>query len=1238
MKKLVSLVLAALLVCALMPTPALAYDAQAGGTNAALPPVTDPDWQSPFNDTRLAGKAETGLLPAMGWNSWNAFQTNINAGLIKSIADSFIRLGLDKVGYEYVVIDDGCYNASLVDGNLSNHRTNFPLGFKDMSDYVHDLGLKYGMYQDSGARTCGGQPGAYGREDLFAKTMVDWGVDYIKYDFCGNTWDNDKYGRAPNIRSLTVRAPDGGFEQKINALDAVASGSVTRDTTNNFVSGIGIGATAATPTTPYSDITFTVTAPAAGTYSVVIENSANGTGNSIGRYLMLDVNGTRRFETLVPSTGSLTTMQNTETSVELAAGENTLRIYNVKRAESALYSMAAFKDALVKAGGESVRYSICEWGYNSPWTWAHKVGDSYRITTDIANKVHEGQYSWMKYQYDRAVILDKYTGLDKAWADPDMLVVGLKDTDKGMVDGVRPNFTHAEDIQHFTAWCMMNAPLMLGMDLTKVEVGDPVWRVITNRDVIALNQDPLGVQAKRLKTTANIPAMDAFTTTSRMDIIAKPLADGDVAVMFVNVGSTPRSLGINADEILAGLAGKLADEGAFAAAGSYAVKDLWSKERSTLGRGETLEMTVASHDSRTFRLTPIGEPAPLAEGTPVFGTYSAGAVHWADLNTVFFGNDGGETADAVIEIDPATTFQEYDGVGMSLEETSIANLWKLSKETREETLRALVEDWGIDIFRLVIGCCDCNERYPFWSLDDTPDNGDDFDFTYFSLAPDHEQHIVETVQFLRALDPDVKFFASAWSAPAWMKEIRVIDGDNGFVREADGSYKVMREADGSPVRRYRGWVEWNTYTLPSGAENRRQEQMNYLRDDCIDAFAEYYLRYVLAYKELGVDIYALTILNEPGADVIYPAMNMTIEQHQRLTRAIKQKFIENKLDTQLWAHDWNINDWYSQKNDAGQTINDATEDNHYRVFEDSEAATAAEMLALNDAVAMHPYDGAPARLPTQVAPYIGELKIHQTETNEFGTGTLISWFNNGASSYSAWVPFTDVNGGIHRWTSNKNNDYEIPPAGGWRNRVGTTRHDGSNDYVTFTDNFWAWGQFSRYLASGSDRPGDRGAVRIASTPGTQRNVSHTAFKNPDGEIVLVLNNGSNQARRVKVTSQGRTFVQTLPGRSTVTLRWQDGVFTVAPEETDEGARVVARLTNPSESDVTGVFVLAAYDARTGALAAADAQTFTAAAGGHVRTEFALDMDLYPPEVYVYRAFCWDEDLIPVTETLVLGHF
>lgn len=549
--------------------------------------------------------------------------------------------------------------------------------------------------------------------------------------------------------------------------------------------------------------------------------------------------------------------------------------------------------------------------------------------------------------------------------------------------------------------------------------------------------------------------------------------------------------------------------------------------------------------------------AVFAEGddaeVPVYGTYATGAANWISLDTVMFGKDKGEEATVNISVDPSLKYQEYDGLGMSLEETSVANLWKLSKEVREETLRKVVVDWGIDLFRLVIGCCDCNEKHPFWSLDDTPNDQDDFGLEHFSIQTDIDQHIIETVKFIQSLNPDVKFFASAWSAPAWMKEIRYMDGNNGFVLNEDGSYKVMLNEDGTPMRRYRGWVGTNTYTLPSGATNTRTEQMAYLRDDCIDVFADYYVKYIQEYAKLGIPISAITILNEPGADVIYPAMNMTNEQHQRLALAIKSKFAENGINTQLWAHDWNVNDFYNNKSDAGKTINDPTEDNHYKVFYDSPSATREQMLEAYDAVALHTYDGGPPRLESDVSAHIGNLKIHQTETNEFGTNTILNWFNAGTSSYTVWVPFTDRNGGTHYWVNTKDNSYEFGvPQTGWRNRIATTRWDADPDYVTFTNNFYAWGQISKYLTTGDDLKGREGAVRIYSTGGTQSSVMNTTFLNPDGEIVMILRNGSNAERTVKVTLLDKSFVQTIPASSTTTLRWTPEL----PSGTDNHAPVL----------------------------------------------------------------------------------
>jgi alpha-galactosidase len=591
-----------------------------------LPPETDPDFMAiygsasvnagttAFNNERLFGLPRQGHLPALGWNSWNAFGSSINANRIKGIADAFIRLGLDKVGYEYVVIDDGCY-ASGTTWPLRNNATNFPLGFKDMSDYIHNLGLKYGMYNNSAYRTCAGQAGAYAYEDEAAQLFVDWGVDYIKYDFCSNPWNYSQFTQGPNLRNVRV-TNDGGFSSITNTAAETRAANVT------FVGTIGNYTGAANPDSmiqrnasgyltrlgyPSGDngynanrvageVLVDVTVEEAGLYDIGIENSANGTGTGIGRCLQVDVNGKRMLDTMVPSTGGLTTFQwTTIKDVPLVAGVNRIRIYNLKGMESAVQSFASFKDSLINAGGSHIRYSICEWGANYPWNWTHKMGDSFRVYSDIWSG-GTTNYSWIRGQYDRAVVCDKFTGLDKAWADPDMMVTNLPWSSVAA--------TPAEERQHFTAWCIMNAPIMLGFDLSNLTEGSYVHQVITNKDVIALNQDPLGVQAKRIKKSNGAdPA--AFSSTACVDILVKPCANGDVAVMFTNTStSAVANQYITIDEIIAGIGDKMVNPDIFAAFDSYYVKDLWTKEVTTLARDARYTVaSLPSHDVRTIRIS-----------------------------------------------------------------------------------------------------------------------------------------------------------------------------------------------------------------------------------------------------------------------------------------------------------------------------------------------------------------------------------------------------------------------------------------------------------------------------------------------------------------------------------------------------------------------------------------------------------------------------------------------------------
>lgn len=123
--------------------------------------------------------------PPMGWNSWNTFGADINEQLIFDTADKMVETGLLELGYEYLVIDD-CWSLRERDenGRLVADPKKFPHGMKAVADYVHSKGLKFGMYSCAGNLTCGGYPGSFEHEFIDAKTFAEWGVDFLKYDYC----------------------------------------------------------------------------------------------------------------------------------------------------------------------------------------------------------------------------------------------------------------------------------------------------------------------------------------------------------------------------------------------------------------------------------------------------------------------------------------------------------------------------------------------------------------------------------------------------------------------------------------------------------------------------------------------------------------------------------------------------------------------------------------------------------------------------------------------------------------------------------------------------------------------------------------------------------------------------------------------------------------------------------------------------------------------------------------------
>ncbi len=149
-------------------------------------------------------KAESNGLaatPPMGWNDWYSVYCGVSAQLVEQTAQAMVNDGMMAAGYDYVNIDD-CWMAPKRDGagNLLADPTRFPSGIKSVADYVHNLGLKLGIYEDAGATTCAHFPGSYGHEAQDAATFAAWGVDYVKYDRC-----NIPYGDFPGQTEQQVQ-------------------------------------------------------------------------------------------------------------------------------------------------------------------------------------------------------------------------------------------------------------------------------------------------------------------------------------------------------------------------------------------------------------------------------------------------------------------------------------------------------------------------------------------------------------------------------------------------------------------------------------------------------------------------------------------------------------------------------------------------------------------------------------------------------------------------------------------------------------------------------------------------------------------------------------------------------------------------------------------------------------------------------------------------------------------------
>ncbi len=235
------------------------------------------------------------------------------------------------------------------------------------------------------------------------------------------------------------------------------------------------------------------------------------------------------------------------------------------------------RDAL-RAAGRPVYFSMCEWGHSKPWEWASETGHSWRTTGDIYNcfdcvDEHPGWKAFGVLQ-----ILDMQNGLRKYagpghWNDPDMLEVGNGQT-------------VSEDRAHFSMWCMLAAPLILGNDIRNMN--QDTKEIIMNQEVIALDQDSLGIQGLK------------FASENGLEFWFKPLVNDEWAFCILNRTTTSQEYSIDWQKF--NLYDEVAKRFTDFDSKVYNIRNLWTKEDEGNTR-KVKRVIVPGHDVVLYRLT-----------------------------------------------------------------------------------------------------------------------------------------------------------------------------------------------------------------------------------------------------------------------------------------------------------------------------------------------------------------------------------------------------------------------------------------------------------------------------------------------------------------------------------------------------------------------------------------------------------------------------------------------------------
>ncbi len=450
-----------------------------------------------------------------------------------------------------------------------------------------------------------------------------------------------------------------------------------------------------------------------------------------------------------------------------------------------------------------------------------------------------------------------------------------------------------------------------------------------------------------------------------------------------------------------------------------------------------------------------------------------------------FGQDDSSSL-PVINIDADKTYQSILGLGSSFEPTTCFNLSRLDPAEREKVIENLVNPEsgiGMNLMRICVGTPDFTGD-PWYSYDDMPPGETDVNLEHFSIAKDRD-YIIPVLKTALAKNPDLLFVASPWSPPGWMTSSGNMIG-------------------------------------------------GYLLPEYYGAYANYFVRFVRAYENEGIPIYAVTVQNETGVDrqrgprrEHYPSCRYSGEQERDFIKNfLGPAFKENGITTKIWCYDHNFNVERSG-DDPGLP--------HPRIIlSDPEAAKYI------DGTAFHHYAGTPDGM-TLFHNEFPDKNVYFTEGSAFrteGAIRLVSYLRNWTRSYNGWVTMIDNHG--------------KPNNGPFRASRTCITLNSEELMVDYHFDYYMYGQFMKFVKRGAVRIHSNEVKEKAAVPpfrkATKRRrgrrssdeaqkFANVAFSNPDGTIVLIAANADTSAKQFKIVWNGLMIAPTLNGRSVATYVW-----------------------------------------------------------------------------------------------------